>query len=674
MNENEILHEKEHLTNVLFEIDKQTTKVEKQINDLEKEMEELKHHFSEEYYNMDDEEAVCGGDELDEQETVIFATKNSLYRLKKQRLSPYFGKIDFCENGYTHAVPYYIGIFSLTDGGEYPVVCDWRAPISSMYYDYEVGSAKYTAPVGIIEGEIKNKRQFKIKNSKMEYVFDSNLTVSDDILQQELSNNSSMQMKNIVSTIQKEQNKIIRNEDENVLFVQGVAGSGKTSVALHRAAYLLYAHKDTISSDDILILSPNNIFSEYISQVLPELGEENIMQTSFYQIAKQELNTLTPALETREEMLINLSYGNLERLNEVAYKNSLDFCESLKIYLKTYVSLRFSAKDLVFGETKIKKEIIEELFNKKYLDKTPAVRVGWIADYIVDQLNVGKHAEEIYPRVKKLIYPMLGISDIMLIYQDFLEKIGMKFSLLENGKVRNEDIASLLYIKDYILGVESYKQVKYLIVDEMQDYSPVHFALISKMFDCKKTVLGDINQCIEKIITPNDLKIMANIMGAKNIIHLNKTYRSTYEITDFADNIKNLNSDKVARHGEKPQPLGFDNLEEEVEYISSVIKKSGEYNTIAIITKTQQQANLYYSMLSEFDDLVLADENSTISKLMIMPASLCKGLEFDVVILPSCTKQNYHNFMDKNLLYVSCTRALHKLYLSYVGDCCEFVK
>ena len=664
MDLNELEIEKEHLQNVLFEINKQIDKTENQIAELEKEMQELKHYFSEEYYNMADEEAVCGGDDLDEHEAILLKVQNSLYRLKKQYLSPYFGRIDFCEKNQQFAKPYYIGIFNLTNGGEIPLVCDWRAPISSMYYDYELGNACYDAPIGKICGQITKKRQYKIKDSKLEYAFDSNLTIGDEILQQELSKNAELKMKNIVATIQKEQNKIIRDNTQNVLFVQGVAGSGKTSVALHRVAYLMYSNKDKLTANDMLILSPNRVFSEYISQVLPELGEENIMQTSFYEIARSELASLVPALEPRAEMLQDLCDGNAERLEHVAYKNSFEYYENLKTYLKTYINLRFEAKDLVFGETKIKKETINELFCQKYIEKTPAVRIGWIADYIVDQLNVGNNAEAIYPRVKKVLYPMLGISNLAEIYADFLERIGLDFSLAKSGRVKYEDIASLLYIKDYILGVTHQKQIKYLVVDEMQDYSPIEFELICKIFDCNKTILGDINQCIEKVIVPDKLADIAKLCGANKIINLTKTYRSTYEITDFADKIKGIESEKVERHGEAPTIKQFENVEQEIEYIKQKIKESNDFNTIAIITKTQQQANAYYAYLGEFEDLCLVDENSKISKLMIMPASLAKGLEFDVVIIPQASKQNYSGFLGKNLLYVSCTRALHRLYLT----------
>lgn len=668
MEQIEIDKEKKYLGTVITEIDNQINHTQHLMEDLEKEMRELTHYFSEEYYYLDDEETVTGGDEMDDNERVFNETKKHYLRLQKQKVSPYFGKIDFKSNNNTNS--FYIGTFSLTNGTSIPLVCDWRAPVSSLYYDYELGKASYISPIGEIVGEILNKRQFKIKNSKMEFCFDSNLTIQDEILEQELSKNATEKMKNIVATIQKEQNLIIRDE-RDVLFVQGVAGSGKTSIALHRIAYLLYRYKDLYKSNDILILSPNYIFSDYISSVLPSLGEDNVLQTSFYAIAKNELVSLIPPFQTREEELNELAEDS-KRLNEVAYKNCFDFCESLKTYLKTYVNVSFNAKDLTFGDVKITKQELEELYNKKYIDKTPAVRVSWIADYIVDKLDVKNSTEDLYERIKKVIYPMFINSSLLEIYADFLDKIGMQFSF-SNQKVRYEDIAPILYIKNYILGIGKHN-VKYLVIDEMQDYSPVHFELFNEIYNCPKTVLGDISQCIEKIIEEKDLDKYANLVGAKEILMLNNSYRSTYEITTFANKIKNLSSNPVKRHGKPVNVQICKDAMSEVEYIENLIKNSDNYQTIAIILKTQKQAEEYYAMLSNIDDLVLMDENSKLSRVMIMPASLSKGLEFDMVIIPNVSTENYHNFMDKNLLYVSSTRALHELCLTTNNQLSKFIK
>lgn len=210
---------------------------------------------------------------------------------KRRRLGkildiPYFGRIDFEEkkNG-SSVLPIYIGIHTFYDSqSKTNLIYDWRAPISGMFYDYELGKAVYTSPTGEISGDISLKRQYRIRKGKMEYMIESSLTVHDEILQKELSSNADDKMKNIVTTIQREQNRIIRNEEAHVLIIQGVAGSGKTSIALHRIAYLLYTLKGNISSKDILIISPNKVFGDYISNVLPELGEESVPETSMEQI------------------------------------------------------------------------------------------------------------------------------------------------------------------------------------------------------------------------------------------------------------------------------------------------------------------------------------------------------------------------------------------------------
>lgn len=672
MDELEKQKEQNHLQDVLTEIDKQTDYKNKQIEELTKEMGELTHHFSEEYYFLDDEETLTGGDELDDQERVINETKAQYYRLKKQRLSPYFGKITFCEQGENAPKDYYIGIFNLTNGTQIPLVCDWRAPISTIYYDYEIGRASFKAPIGLISGNITAKRQFKIKDSKLEWCFDSSLTINDDILQKELSQNSTQKMKNIVATIQREQNSIIRDEN-NILFVQGVAGSGKTSIALHRVAYLLYKYREKYKSSDILIISPNTIFSEYIANVLPSLGEENIVNMSFWDIATNELKTLANSLQTREQALEDLT-SDYKRLNEVAYKNCFEFSESLKQYLKTFVDVSFVPKDLTFGNVKIKKEEIEKLYNFNYKDKTPAIRISWIADYILDKLDIEDSSGEVYARIKKVIYPMFVSRSLTEIYADFLANIGLNFSFCSDDKIKYEDIAPILYIKNYLLGLNKLGKVKYLVIDEVQDYNPLQLEMFNEIFSCPKTMLGDINQCIEKIVSNDDLNKYAKIVGANEIITLNKTYRSTYEITNFANKIKNLNCECVDRHGEDVQVLTYDNIQDECKKIVELVKQNQQFQDIAIICKNKNEAQKYYSYLGEIDELNLIEEGSALSKIMIMPASICKGLEFDMVILPNVSKDNYNSFLDKNLLYVSSTRALHKLYLTSSKDVTKFVK
>lgn len=672
MNEIEKQQEQNYLDKVLGEIDKQAEYKNKQVEELEKEMDELTHHFSEQYYFLDTEETLTGGDELDEQESIINQTKEQYFRLKKQRLSPYFGKISFCEQNESEPKDYYIGTFSLTNGKPIPLVCDWRASVSTMFYDYEIGKASYKAPIGLISGDITAKRQFKIKDSKMEYCFDSSLTIDDDILQKELSQNSSQKMKNIVSTIQREQNSIIRS-DENIMFIQGVAGSGKTSIALHRVAYLLYKYRDKYKSSDILIISPNTIFSEYISGVLPSLGEENIINLSFLDIATRELKTLTPALQTRESALEDLTYDT-KRLNEVAYKNCFEFAESLKTFLSKFIDLSFSPKDITIDDVKIKKDEIEKLYNNNYKDKTPAIRISWIADYILDKLDTKDDDGLLLTRIKKVIYPMFVSNSLTEIYANFLANIGLNFSLTTDNKIKYEDIAPIMYIKNYLLGLSKLGKVKYLVIDEMQDYNPLQAEMFSEIFSCPKTMLGDINQCIEKIVENGDIDKYAKIVGAKEILQLNKTYRSTYEITKFADKIKGIDSQTVDRHGDDVEVFTFDNTQAECQKITTLVQENPNFDNIAIICKNSREVQKYYNYLGELDELKLMEEGSMLGRLMIMPASICKGLEFDMVILPNVSQENYNSYLDKNLLYVSSTRALHKLYLTTQKNISKFIK
>lgn len=660
MEEKELELEHKYLKKVLKELTLQKKYKQGELAIFAKQKREFSLHFADDFYTMDDEEALGEGDMLNELDTAITITQKGIDRLSRQEFSPYFGRIDFKEKGKRRAIPYYIGVNALVkDGADVPMVCDWRAPVSSLFYDYELGDASYNAPDGVTTGSIDVKRQYEIKNKQLLKSFDSALTIGDDILKDVLSAKASKKMKTIVSTIQKEQNKIIRNATANNMLVQGVAGSGKTSIALHRIAYLLYQNQKTLKAEDILILSPNTLFSEYISEVLPELGEENMSQMSFYKLAKDELSFLRVGIESREENLATLTC-DAKRLNQVAYKNTYEFYESLKTFCEKYFNTAFVPKDLKFGKDVIKASEILKLYNQTYVTKSPAIRVEWIVDYIIDKLNITTAVQEIAERLKRIIYPFFVEANILNIYADFLANIGMSFNLNKNKNIPYDDLAPLLYIVNYFMGLKKRKEVKYLIIDEMQDYSFVHYSIFNNIFDCNKTILGDINQCIEKIMTKDDLLKLKNMLNA-DYIELNKAYRSTYEIIDFANKIKNIECDKVERHGVKPQIIAVNNNFEEK--IKNIINNS-EHNSIAILTKSKKEAQEVYMGLSGIEEvsLVLSGEDES-DRISIMPSYVAKGLEFDVVIIPKYNSKNYKTFLDNNLLYVSCTRALHELYL-----------
>ncbi len=651
--------ENKYLKSVIKEINLQKAQKQRELQTLEKEKREFSLHFADDFYSMDDEEALGEGDMLSELDGAILNTKKSYDRLLRQEYSPYFGRVDFVQKGKRKPTSYYIGVNNLVKQGKgVPLVCDWRAPVSSLFYDFELGDAEYFSPSGRLFGKIDLKRQYKIKDKTLLKMFDSSITIGDNILKDVLAGAASKKMKTIVSTIQKEQNKIIRSSSSKNMIVQGVAGSGKTSIALHRIAYLLYQNKNTLKAEDIVILSPNAVFSEYISEVLPELGEENMSQMSFYRIAKEELSFLKKGLEKREDCLESVQKDNA-RLNQVAYKHTYEFFESLTTFCQKYFDLAFMPKDLKFGKDIILAKEMQKLYEQTYKSKTPAIRVEWIVDYIIDKLNIQTAVNEVAQRLKRIIQPFFVETNILNIYSDFLTSIGMDFGLTKDFKIKYDDLAPLLYITNYFMGLKKRSEVKYLIVDEMQDYSFVCYSVLSSIFDCKKILLGDINQCIEKIMTKDDLDKLTQMLDAE-YIELTKAYRSTYEITDFANKIKNLNVQKFERHGNVPKIIEAKNINN---YISE-FAQNAEYNSVAIITKDEERARELYMELSDIDGLELVTSaDQSYGKICIIPSYIAKGLEFDAVIIPDYNAKNYKSFLDNNLLYVACTRALHELVL-----------
>lgn len=650
----------EYLNICLNEVELSIDEVNKNLIIFNKERDSYSKDISENFYEMDEEERAKNGELLGEIEDSINELNITLKRLYRQLSSPFFGSFIFKQG--EDIDEYYVGINNLVKAGNsIPLVCDWRAPISSVYYDYGIEKAKYLAPCGEVEGEVLGKKQYKIENGIVKSEVDTETTLSDNILIDALKENSSDKMKTIISTIQKEQNKIIRTDDNQNILVQGVAGSGKSSIALHRVAYLLYAHKDTLKAEDILIISPNKMFSEYISTVLPELGEENILQVDFKTLAESELKDLHLKIEERTEMLDDVLSPNHNRLNNIAYKNSYDFYESLKIFLNEYFKINFVPKDIRLGKNdKITADEIMSLYNKSYQNKTPAVRIDWICDYITDKFNLPSNDADINNRIKKQLFSFFSQSDVLSIYKEYLEYIGMEFSFNTSGMIRYEDMSGIWYIKSYFFGAEKENRIKYLIIDEMQDYSFVLYDILNQKFDCQKTVLGDINQCVEKIMTESDLNHLHDMLGGK-IFNLKKTYRSTYQINEFAEKIKGLKFDKVEREGRPVETVIYTNEKSKIKKIKDIVAQKHSYKYTAILCKDTLSCEKLHALLNDSSIALLTNASEDYSPVMVMPIALSKGLEFDKVIAVDIDF-NDDSFLGKNLAYIATTRALHELY------------
>ncbi|MGL5312831.1 MAG: RNA polymerase recycling motor HelD [Peptostreptococcaceae bacterium] len=649
-------------------------------------------------------------------------------KYEKMLESPYFGRIDFVEEDDDFNEKCYIGLSNLIDEDYDFLVYDWRAPISSMFYDYETGPASYECPEGIISGEITSKRQYKINNGKIEYMFDSNLSIDDEMLQELLSKSADDKMKGIVTSIQREQNQVIRNEGYKNLVVQGAAGSGKTSVALHRIAYLLYKHREKITPENIIIFSPNNIFNDYISSVLPQLGEDNMYQTTFKDYMHEELGKRFEK-ETYSQMMEYILDSNekltyRDRIKNIKFKTSVGFINVLKEYINYIETNDRDFKDIyVRGKLVVSSKEIKNLFFKDYanlpikkrLEKLKAriefliepYERAWIDEIYQELFDSGDFIQKEEMREKSTaivkqklnktyfkIYKMTEF-DLTKIYRElfenldtFLRKANVKYTNNFIRQIRNytidnlnarilnyEDQVVLLYLKGALGDIPNTSQIKYIIIDEAQDYTPLQYEIFYKLFkSANMTILGDINQSINPFMNVGDYNNIYNI--SKNntcIINLSKTYRSTMEITKFARNIlkSNISDEYVERHGEEPKIISSTNKNQMNEKLIEDIKiyDQKNYKSIGIIAKTARQTRELYNILKDNGINVKSiekEDDEYTNGIIVIPSYLAKGLEFDVVFIYEASNKNYNSEDERLLLYTSCTRALHVLNIYYV--------
>lgn len=610
---------------------------------------------------------------------------------KRRRLGrlldiPYFGRIDFKEDGAgSEITPLYIGIHTFYDSHKkMNRIYDWRAPVSSMFYDHEPGQAAYSSPAGEVNGEISLKRQYRIRKGRMEYMIESSLTVHDDILQKELSLNADDKMKNIVTTIQREQNRIIRNEKAQVLIIQGVAGSGKTSIALHRIAYLLYTLKGEISSKDILIISPNKVFADYISNVLPELGEETIPEAGMEQILSEVYDNRYKCqnfFEQVTELLGKPAPGFIERIR---YKASFEFVSQLDKFILYMENNYFIATDVKLNKyITIPAGFIEEQFRR--FNRYPMRRrFETMAEYILEMMTVQYNFTATTAEknlLKKEIRKMFAGNNDLQVYKDFFAWAGKSnmFKMRKNHTLEYADLAPMAYLHLALDGNPSRHSVKHLLIDEMQDYSPIQYKVIQKLYPCRKTILGDASQSVNPYGS-STADMIRKVFATGEIMKLCKSYRSTFEITNFAQKIQaNPELEPVVRQGDEPEILPFADAEEElcgIETLISTFRKSG-YTSLGIICKTEAQAKETAGKLSnrckENIGFLSHQSSAFVKGIIVTSAHIAKGLEFDEVIVTQADDRNYHSAIDKSMLYVAVTRAMHKLTITYSGESSKLI-
>ncbi|AZB43086.1 helicase [Bacillus sp. FJAT-42376] len=750
-------------------VDRVMKTITDQINDLEgetskrrKEVVNIRKHFWDEVkVNLDtfDDylETIIGL----RQEAQALSVSQSTHRhaskrltaLRRMQKSPFFGRIDFMEEGTSAPERMYIGISTLTDpSGENFLIYDWRAPVSSVYYDCQPGPAKYRTPGGIIQGILEKKWQYLIRGGRIQSMFDTSLTIGDEILQQVLGKGTDKQMHNIVATIQQEQNRIIRHDRGRMLIVHGAAGSGKTSAALQRIAYLLYKYREKLNADQIILFSPNSMFNHYVSNVLPELGEENMQQVTFQEYLDHRLET---------EFQIENPYDQLEyvlteednpfyrtRMAGIQFKAGHHFYKAIQSYRD---SLEFSGlvcKGVIFrGKPLVTAQQMEDRFYSSETSLRFHSRLEKLQDWLIRQLKIAEKAERTKPWVQEEIellsneeyhkaftylaekrgftgesihdYEMepgalarlivrrklqplkkwikeWQFIDFKGIYKQLFADPGrisrhiereapeqwadvcqLTVSMLDEDQLLYEDATPYLFLKELIQGFQTNSSIKHVIVDEAQDYSPFQFEFMKRLFpSARMTVLGDFNQAIFAHASKMaDFHTLTSLYGpdATFAISLTRSYRSTRPIVEFTRTLVPNKEEITAfeRDGERPILTEVSDSNDLHRSIASKIEdlRKRQFSTIAVICKSAAESACAYKALSGIAGMKLLKSGSMEYEqgIVVIPAYLAKGIEFDAVIVYNASAEVYGDESVRRLLYTACTRAMHHLQLYSVG-------
>ena len=704
---------------------------------------------------------------LAEREMSHKVASTAVGRLLMQRDNPYFARIDFREAGGDRPQQVYIGKSSLVaDDGETFLIYDWRAPICSLFYDYEPGPASYRIPEGDVHGEMTLKRQFVIRGGRLIRVFDTDATIGDEILQSVLSEKSDTAMKSIVATIQKQQNRIIRDETHRLIVVQGAAGSGKTSAALQRIAYLLYRFRGSVDPDQIVLFSPNPVFQSYVSRVLPDLGEANMRQMTFEELIEARLGRRWQVedLFAQTEALARAA-GDPEaeaRLRAVRYKGSEHFFAVITRYLERlkreglkFRPVRFRGETIVSAEEmaavfydgpgnarleermkKLRRYLLRKLadWTEEQLDQPWVEEAVQLADpeeiqrvYVEVRRSGGASAEgfddeermaELLKRraAERAVSPLvkavkaMRFFDLVGTYLELFRSRTLFAACAPDGRlpdgydwmarrteeklarkeVDHEDATPLLYLLEAVEGFpQAEGGVRYVFVDEAQDYSPFQAAYLRHRFPrARMTVLGDFNQTIfAQAEEAGGFGGWTRLFPESEtaVWRLTTSYRSTRQIVEFTKRILPAGDaegiEPFNRDGEPPRVVGCRDLSELADRVAADIRALAEegYRMIGVITKTAHESGNAVALIKErlTDDvpvtLLTGVSGSLPRGVSVLPSYLAKGIEFDAVLVWDGSAARYGRERDRRLLYTVCTRALHRLHVYHVGEASPFL-
>ena len=691
MNNFEFLQEEQNLEYTLNLLSQEILNYIQKRKDVSDYILEYRKKFIEEYRDDEDKVMEYFDHERYVKEEMYRTIDKKLAEFTKLKESPYFGKVNFEDNGYAEQI--YVGRYGLTLEGNFDAaIVDWRAPVASLFYKGTLGETSYKSPDGEVLVDILARRQIMIKKGKLEGFFDSDIDVKDDILQMILSSNAGEKLKDIVMTIQKEQDEIIREERMKVVVVNGVAGSGKTTIALHRVAYLLYNFREQLG-DKVLILGPNDIFIDYIGEVLPTLGESNVNQQTFAHFVINEIGLNEPIIDFTaylEEVL----KGNEEVINEIKYKAGEGFisvldkkCEDLENSYFNVQAAKFFDEEVVSIEEindlfenyykymplfrrskKIKRIITEKLKDKRdeLVRNLNAEVKGKLASLTEEQLVIEQNNIEFQRkiRIREIVRELMIQKENLAkwIDNESIVDIYKEFTNTEN--LSYLDLPAILYLMIKLDGKKSSKEIKHIVIDEAQDYSMLQFIVLKELTGCKSyTIVGDSNQRLIKVEEePAMLKLKSLFGGFVKNYALNKSYRSTFQIMEYASKL--LDENAIVPFVRKGK---FDVEEVEVkdedDLIDTILETLEDYDdenydNIAIITKDKEELKKIAPELKKFTKLLAFDREDVIYRggKVIVPSYYAKGLEFDGVIIV-----NFDDNTDDLVKYIMATRALHRL-------------
>ena len=665
----EIKKEKKYLDNCINVIKDYLSELGQELYEKEEKSQEFKKYIWDNKASLDPTELKSLMSDNDLEVYLMMQKGKYFQRLFKIQNSPYFGSIIFEEENELPKI-IYLGVTHLEDKNKNYLIYDWRAPISSLFYDYEVGECSYKAPEKVIKGNLKRKRQYKIENAKIKHIFDNNINIDDSLLQEVLSNDGSEKMKNIVNTIQQEQNKIIRNVEDKSLIVQGIAGSGKTSVALHRIAFLLYKIEN-LSSKNVLIFSPNNVFSEYISNVLPELGEDNPSETTYANFLESCIKEYK-SIETFTEFIARYYKYQESNYDLVKYKQSDEIIKDIEDYVLYLIkNIKFTKNIEIDIFNEVTKEQLKKLFER--YDRFPLfTRITEISKKLSENYARGKLT--LARSINKKILESMNIEkNYKKIYYNFYKSKFCKIKLSDNeiksfvnkNKINYEDAIIFSYIKGLLEGFNYNNMIKEIVVDEAQDYTLLQYKILSKIFKKSSfSILGDVNQTINPYYKYESLEQIKEVLDKTKYLELTKTYRSSKEIIEYTNKILNLTFVSAIRKDNNKPVLFRKETNLKKQLLNDINYLKNEYKSVAIITKDDEEANEIYNLLKDDINIGKITINEEIFRkdLIVVPSYMAKGLEFDSVIVYNKIN-NIYKENEKYLYYVACSRAQHELII-----------